>query len=159
MIQLQTKKMILDLFSIGSIQFGRFVLKSGITSLIYIDLRRIISFPKLVKEICDALWQLASSLEFSLICGVPLLMRCKEIKEHGTKSSIEGIFNKKQFCLVVEDMITTVQSIFEKVAPCLKKISNNPKWIYFTPGIQSANDKDSLAQTYQTPYSAIKSGQ
>ncbi|QZA59301.1 orotidine-5'-phosphate decarboxylase [Candidatus Rhabdochlamydia porcellionis] len=41
---------------------------------------------------------------------------------------------------------------------CLKKISNNPKWIYFTPGIQFANDKDLLGQTYQTPDSAIKSG-
>lgn len=41
---------------------------------------------------------------------------------------------------------------------CLKKISNNPKWIYFTPGIQFANDKDGLGQTYQTPDSAIKAG-
>lgn len=134
MIQLQTKKMILDLFSIGSIQFGSFVLKSGITSPIYIDLRRVISFPKLVKEIRDALWQLASALEFNLICGVPytalplataisleyhvpMLMRRKEIKEYGTKSSIEGIFNKGQFCLVIEDVITTGQSILETVSP------------------------------------------
>ncbi|MDR2539633.1 MAG: orotate phosphoribosyltransferase [Chlamydiales bacterium] len=134
MIQLQTKKMILDLFSIGSIQFGSFILKSGITSPIYIDLRRMISFPKLVKEIRDALWQLASALEFSLICGVPytalpiataisleynvpMLMRRKEVKEYGTKSSIEGLFNKKQFCLIVEDVITTGQSILETVVP------------------------------------------
>lgn len=133
MIQLQTKKMILDLFSIGSIQFGSFILKSGITSPIYIDLRRMISFPKLVKEIRDALWQLTSALEFSLICGVPytalplataisleynvpMLMRRKEIKEYGTKSSIEGIFSKGQFCLVIEDVITTGQSILETVS-------------------------------------------
>ncbi|VHO00736.1 orotate phosphoribosyltransferase [Candidatus Rhabdochlamydia sp. T3358] len=134
MIQLQTKKMILDLFSIGSIQFGHFVLKSGITSPIYIDLRRIISFPKMVKEIRDALWQLASDLEFSLICGVPytalplataislkynipMLMRRKEIKEYGTKSIIEGIFSKEQLCLVIEDVITTGKSILETVIP------------------------------------------
>ncbi|QZA59300.1 orotate phosphoribosyltransferase [Candidatus Rhabdochlamydia porcellionis] len=134
MIQLQTKKMILDLFSIGSIQFGSFILKSGIASPIYIDLRRVISFPKLVKEIRDALWQLASVLEFSLICGVPytalplataisleynvpMLMRRKEIKEYGTRSSIEGIFNKEQFCLIIEDVITTGQSILETVVP------------------------------------------
>lgn len=41
---------------------------------------------------------------------------------------------------------------------CLKKISQNPKWIYFTPGIQLDNNKDSLGQTYQTPDSAIKAG-
>ncbi|PWU14820.1 MAG: orotate phosphoribosyltransferase [Chlamydiae bacterium] len=134
MIQLQTKKVILDLFNIGSIQFGHFVLKNGIISPIYIDLRRVISFPKMVKEIRDALWQLASDLEFSLICGVPytalplataisleyhvpMLMRRKEIKKHGTKSSIESIFNKKQLCLVIEDVITTGKSILETVIP------------------------------------------
>lgn len=41
---------------------------------------------------------------------------------------------------------------------CLKKKSSDPKWIYFTPGIQFANDKDALGQTYQTPDSAIKAG-
>ncbi|MGL4540664.1 MAG: orotate phosphoribosyltransferase [Candidatus Rhabdochlamydia sp.] len=133
-IPLQTKKMILNLFDIGAIQFGCFVLKSGITSPIYIDLRRVISFPKLVKEIRDALWQLTSKLEFHLICGVPytalplataisleynvpMLMRRKEIKTYGTKSSIEGVFNKEQTCLVVEDVISTGKSILETVMP------------------------------------------
>lgn len=41
---------------------------------------------------------------------------------------------------------------------CLKKISCDPKWIYFTPGIQFATDKDPLGQTYQTPDAAIKGG-
>jgi orotidine 5'-phosphate decarboxylase subfamily 1 len=41
---------------------------------------------------------------------------------------------------------------------CLRKISHDPKWIYFTPGIQLNNDKDFLGQTYQTPDSAIRSG-
>lgn len=63
--------MILDLFFIGAIQFGHFVLKNGIASPIYIDLRRIISFPKLLKEIRNALWQLASCLKFHLTYGVP----------------------------------------------------------------------------------------
>ena len=124
--------MILDLFFIGAIQFGHFVLKSGTISPIYIDLRRIISFPKLVKEIRIALWQLVSHLEFSLICGVPytalplatalsleynvpMLMRRKETKEYGTRSSIEGVFSKEQVCLVIEDVITTGASILETV--------------------------------------------
>lgn len=33
---------------------------------------------------------------------------------------------------------------------CLKKISHDPKWIYFTPGIQLDTDKDRLGQTYQS---------
>ncbi|MEK7340116.1 MAG: orotidine 5'-phosphate decarboxylase, partial [Verrucomicrobiota bacterium] len=35
----------------------------------------------------------------------------------GTKSSIEGVFSKKQLCLVIEDVITTGKSILETVIP------------------------------------------
>ena len=39
------------------IQYGNFKLKSGIESNIYIDLRKVISFPKLHKEICNKIME------------------------------------------------------------------------------------------------------
>lgn len=133
MIQIKNKKIIIDLFATGAIRFVNFMLKSGVASPIYIDLRRIISFPRLVKEIRDAIWQITSHLEFSLICGVPyaalplatalsleynipMLMRRKEVKEYGTKASIEGVFSQDQLCLVIEDVMTTGASLLETIA-------------------------------------------
>lgn len=40
----------------------------------------------------------------------------------------------------------------------LKKLSDDPRWIYMTPGVQLASGKDALGQQYQTPESAIHAG-
>ncbi len=40
----------------------------------------------------------------------------------------------------------------------LKKLSDDPKWIYMTPGVQLTSGKDSLGQQYQTPESVIAAG-
>ncbi|MEM1676801.1 MAG: orotate phosphoribosyltransferase, partial [Nitrososphaerota archaeon] len=39
------------LLSIGCVKFGEFILSSGIKSNVYVDLRRIISYPREFKEI------------------------------------------------------------------------------------------------------------
>jgi uridine monophosphate synthetase len=127
-------KLLLKLQEIGAIKFGNFTLKSGISSPLYIDLRETISFPPLLKEITEALWNKISELKFDRICGVPytaipfasclsilhskpMVMRRKEIKEHGTKKLIEGVFEPGHTCLIVEDLITSGASIFETIAP------------------------------------------
>jgi uridine monophosphate synthetase len=127
------KELILSLHSIGAIAFGSFTLKSGMISPIYLDLRRVVSHPHLLKAIAASMHAKVSNLSFELICGVPytalpmatvfsilykkpMVMRRKEAKGYGTKQMIEGTYVPGQSCLVIEDLITSGTSILETVA-------------------------------------------
>lgn len=126
----QVTALTLELYRIGAIQFGEFTLKSGQTSSVYMNLRKIISYPKFMRDIANAMWEKTQGCSFDLVCGVPytalpiatclslehnvpMIMRRKEKKDYGTKQSIEGVFSPKQSCLVIEDVITTGASILE----------------------------------------------
>ena len=124
------ESLITSLYQIGAIQFGEFKLKSGKTSSIYINLRKIISYPTLLRTVANAMWEKTRGVSYDLICGVPytalpmatcmslehntpMIMRRKEKKEYGTKQMIEGEFKPGQQCLIIEDVVTTGGSIIE----------------------------------------------
>lgn len=121
-----------QLFAIGAIQEGEFTLKSGISSPIYIDLRRIISYPELFQHAVDLMWSQIAQKEFHHLGGVPyaalplasgmailyqrpMIMARKEIKDHGTKRSIEGMYKEGDIVLIIEDIVTSGGSIEQTV--------------------------------------------
>ncbi|MGO4709130.1 orotidine-5'-phosphate decarboxylase [Chryseobacterium sp. 2TAF14] len=127
------KEFFLECYKLGIIKFGRFTLKSGIESPFYVDLRPLASDPKILKNLANYLLEMLPLDNFDLICGVPyaalpmatamslesyipLIIKRKEAKEYGTKKMIEGIYQKGQNCLLVEDVITSGKSLIETIA-------------------------------------------
>ncbi len=124
----------LALHEIGAIKFGEFTLKSGIKSPIYIDLRLLISYPKVLKLISQAMIEVAKELKFDVIAGIPytalpiataisvdqdwpMVYARKEVKDYGTKKKIEGVFKEGDTALIIDDLITTGGSKFETIEP------------------------------------------
>lgn len=120
------------LLSAGCIKFGEFTLKSGLKSPIYIDLRRIITYPKLLEQIGAAYLPILAALKFDRIAGLPyaaipiatavslqggypMIYPRKEVKAYGTKAEIEGDFNAGETIVVIDDLATTGGSKFEAI--------------------------------------------
>ena len=130
---METKKeFFLECYKLGIVKFGKFTLKSGIESPFYVDLRPLASDPKILKHLADYLLEMLPLDNFDLICGVPyaalpmatamslesyipLIIKRKEAKTYGTKKLIEGLFQKGQNCLLVEDVITSGKSLLETI--------------------------------------------
>jgi orotate phosphoribosyltransferase len=129
----EKKNLIQDLTKINIIQFGNFTLSSGRISPVYVDLRSLIAYPQLLKTVAYALWNCVKEYKPHLLCGVPytalpiatcisleqnlpLVISRKEIKDYGTKKQVEGVFQKGQNCLIVEDVVTTGGSVLKTIS-------------------------------------------
>lgn len=120
------------LLSAGCIKFGEFTLKSGLKSPIYIDLRQIITYPKLLEQVGAAYLPLLKNLKFDRLAGLPyaaipiatavslqgnypMIYPRKEVKTYGTKAEIEGEYHEGETALVIDDLATTGGSKFEAI--------------------------------------------
>ena len=121
-----------ELLSAGCIKFGNFTLKSGLQSPIYIDLRQIITYPKLLEQIGAAYLPLLNDLKFDRIAGLPyaaipiataislagnypMIYPRKEAKSYGTKAEIEGEYHAGETAVIIDDLATTGGSKFEAI--------------------------------------------
>jgi len=121
-----------NLLEAGCIKFGEFTLKSGLKSPIYIDLRQIITYPKLLEQVGAAYLSLLEKLQFDRIAGLPyaaipiataislagnypMIYPRKEVKAYGTKAEIEGEYHAGETIVVIDDLATTGGSKFEAI--------------------------------------------
>lgn len=132
-----TSQLVFDLQNIGAIKFGKFKLKSGIISPFYLDLRVLVSYPKVLRSSALALAQILKTLKFDRIAAIPyaampigtaialemdrpMIYPRREKKDYGTGRAIEGEFNKGETAVVIDDVVTTGTSKIEAIEPLVE---------------------------------------
>jgi orotate phosphoribosyltransferase len=132
MAMLDTESLITNLYDMGAIKFGEFILKSGETSPVYLDLRMLVDRPATLRRIARMMQALAADLTFdriaaipmaglpigvafSLAADIPLIYPRPSVKTHGTERFIEGSYRPGEQVLIVDDVISRALSKFEAI--------------------------------------------
>jgi orotate phosphoribosyltransferase len=118
----------------NAIKFGDYILSSGKKSPYYIDLRQTISSPITMDWIGNSLTRIiineigrdkidkilgvpTAGVPFATVVsqklGIPLIYYRQARKEHGVRKKVEGILDRNDRVLVVDDLITTGESVIE----------------------------------------------
>ncbi len=123
------------LYDIGAIRFGRFKLHDGSKTTVYIDLRLLVSFPPVLRQVAYLYHELIKrlGLEFDILTAPPmaglpiatalclemnkpLIYPRKTAKSYGSGKGIEGTWSIGQRALVIDDVVDTGQSIVQAIA-------------------------------------------
>jgi len=121
------------LYDIGAVQLGKFKLHSGKKSRIYLDLRLLVSYPDALRVVTDAYRSLLDELSFDLLAATPLaglpigtalcldmnrplIYPRKTAKSYGTGKEIEGVWEVGQTAVVIDDLVTSGDSILQTIA-------------------------------------------
>ncbi len=125
----------LELHQIGAVQFGKFKLASGKKTTVYLDLRVLISYPKVLREVAGIYHTFLEryNVSFDLITAPPMaglpigtalclemdrpmIYPRKTAKSYGMGKGIEGVWTIGQQVLVIDDVVTSGGSIIETIA-------------------------------------------
>ena len=121
------------LLEIGCVKFGAFTLKSGRVSPIYLDLRRLASYPRTLRLVATAYAPLVAPLAYDHLAAVPyagmpiatalslaldrsMIYPRREVKDHGTKVAVEGVFAAGQTAVLLDDVATSGASTLDGLA-------------------------------------------
>ena len=121
-----------DLVDSQCVRFGQFKLKSGIISPIYLDLRRLVTHPMILRRVAQAYAAKLTELQFDRLAGIPyaalpiataialeidrpLIYPRREAKDYGTKALIEGDYQAGETIVVIDDLATTGGSKIEAI--------------------------------------------
>lgn len=126
------RSLILGLADLGAVKFGNFTLASGMQAPVYIDLRLLVSRPKLLAQAAELYASILADLSFeriagvpyaalpigtalSLVADVPMIYPRKEVKTHGLGKDIEGTWAVGDRIVIIEDLFTTAGSVLKSV--------------------------------------------
>lgn len=127
-------ELIRKLYDKGAVKQGSFTLKNGIVVPVQIVLQQIIAYPQLLQAVAGLVWEKVSHVAagIDLLCGItdttlPIanclsaqvgkraLMVRKGNKAYGRKW-VEGAYHLGESCLLIEDAVTTGNSILTTIS-------------------------------------------
>jgi len=118
--------------NIGVLVKGKFILTSGKTSDFYVDMKKVLGYPKVSELICDEFCKLVDkratcvasigygglplAARVSLKLKLPLVVVREKPRGHGLKNLIDGyVPTKKDKVVVIDDVFTTGTSMLHIV--------------------------------------------
>jgi uridine monophosphate synthetase len=125
----------ITLFDIGAVQFGKFKLSSGKKTSVFLDLRLLVSYPDALRQVAAIYHTFLDRLKLkfdllsappmaglpigtalSLEMNRPLIYPRKTAKSYGRGKGIEGTWIIGQKVIVIDDVITSGNSIIQTIA-------------------------------------------
>jgi uridine monophosphate synthetase len=124
------------LFAAGCVRFGDFVLHSGAHSPIYVDLRQLVTYPRVLDLVARQYARLLANLQYDRIAAIPyaalpigtavalqtsrpLIYPRREAKAYGTRRQIEGVYQAGERAVLLDDLISSGGSKLEALEPLL----------------------------------------
>ena len=116
------------LHEIGVLSRGEFILKSGKKSDFYIDMRKLVSHPSIIKKIVSLIYHTSNNIQciagvpqggvpystyLSALYNIPMVFIRKTAKTYGKCLLVEGNIDKDIPLTLIEDVVTSGQSLLE----------------------------------------------
>jgi orotate phosphoribosyltransferase len=133
----QARSRLLELFKARAFSFGRFKLASGKESTYYVNSKKAIFNGEAVALLAEVLYDLTKDLGVQAVGGLEvgaipiaaaLALRYhqagrpvegffvrKQAKGHGSQERVEGVLNRGDRVLVVEDVVTSGESVLQAI--------------------------------------------
>jgi orotate phosphoribosyltransferase len=129
---------LLELFKARAFSFGRFTLASGKESTYYVNSKKALFNGEAIALLADVLYELSKDLDVQAVGGpevgaIPIAAAValryhqagrpmegffirKQAKSHGSQERIEGVLRPGDGVLIVEDVVTTGESVLQAIA-------------------------------------------
>lgn len=124
--------LILRWHEIGAIQFGKFKLRSGALTPIYLDLRVLVSYPSVLRETAHEVAKILEPLKCDRLAAIPLaalpigtavsleldcpLIYPRSLKtNYGSNRRVEGEHQSGETVVLLDDLIVTGASTLESI--------------------------------------------
>jgi orotate phosphoribosyltransferase len=159
----ETRSRLLDLFTARAVAFGDFTLASGQKSRYYINSKKVLFHGEAISLLGELLYEATRDLEIHAIGGlevgaIPMSTAAvlryrqagktlegffvrKQVKGHGSQERIEGLVNRGDRVVVVDDVLTTGESVVQAIEAVEQRGATVGRVVCIVDRLQGARER------------------